>query len=219
MYQKELDQIVKATESFGEAVFGLVDMVHWQDDALDHFVEKEILKRTKPASEVECDGCEEKCVEKVVFVDGKKPSDTRAYIVCRMRDDMRPIAVDVERLKRWKANKDKLIELGYCKKPEKPAVTPPAVATIAANQNDNEKVPPPIDTEGLWTRKDGSLSKLREIDSNDKRDGIKGNKQTLKRLKEYLKRSRKRKDIAETLYPEDGRIKTTMPHRSMFKQK
>jgi len=119
MYQKELDQILKAAETFDEAVFSLADMVHWQDDALDHFVEKKILQRTKPASEAECDGCEEKCVEKVVFVEGKKPSGTRAYIVCRMRDDMRPIAVDMERLKRWKANKDKLIELGYITKPKK----------------------------------------------------------------------------------------------------
>ena len=122
MYQKELDQILVAAETFDEAVFSLADMVHWPDDALEYFVGQEILKETAPASEVECDGCDEKCVEKVRFVDGKKPSDTRAYIVCRNRDDMGPIAVDMERLKRWKANKDKLIELGYCKKPEKSAV-------------------------------------------------------------------------------------------------
>ena len=93
------------------------------------------------------------------------------------------------------------------------------VGKSEARPNDDEKVPSPKDTEGLWTRKDGSLSKLREIDSNDKRDGIKGNKQTLKRLKEYLTRRRNRKDIAETLAYKDGRIVTTMPYRSIFKQK
>ena len=113
IYQQELDQIVKAAESFGEAVFGLADMVHWQDGALDYFLEQEILKITKPASEAECDGCDERCIEKVVFVDGNKPGDSRAYIVCKLHDDMRPIAVDMKRLKRWKANKDRLIELGY----------------------------------------------------------------------------------------------------------
>lgn len=82
---------------------------------------------------------------------------------------------------------------------------------------DDKPTPPPIDTEGVWTSL--NLTRLREIDSNEKRNGIAGDKKMLKRLKEYLKRSRKRKDIAETLYPEDGRIKTTMPHRSMFKQK
>lgn len=83
--------------------------------------------------------------------------------------------------------------------------------------NDNDTVPPPID-KNLWDCP--NLKKLREIDSNTKRDGITGDKQAFKRLKEYTeKRGPKRKDIAETLYPEDGRIKTTMPHRSMFKQK
>lgn len=119
IYQQELDQIVRAAESFGEAVFSFADMVHWPDGALDYFLEQEILKITKPASEAECDGCDERCIEKVVFVEGNKSSDTRAYIVCRNRDDMGPIAVDMEKLKRWKANKDKLKELGCWKKPEK----------------------------------------------------------------------------------------------------
>lgn len=76
---------------------------------------------------------------------------------------------------------------------------------------------PPINTAGLWSG--SSLGKLREIDSNAKRNGIAGNTKTLKRLKEYLTRRRKRKDIAETLYHEDGRVKTKMAHRSIFKQK
>lgn len=165
IYQKELDQILIAAETFDEAVFGLADMVHWQDDALDHFVDKKILQRTKPASEAECDGCEEKCVEKVVFVDGKKPSDTRAYIVCRMRDDMRPIVVDMERLKRWKANKDKLIELGYLTERKKSvdaaSVVTPKVGRgrpITDNKKENarkicdfiENSPKEIPTIGKW---------------------------------------------------------------------
>jgi hypothetical protein len=113
MYQKELDQILKAVESFGEAVFGFADMEHWHDDALDYFVEQEMLKSTKPATEAECDGCGEGCVEKVVFVDGNQPGNSRAYITCKVHDDMRPIPVDMKMLKRWKANKDRLIELGY----------------------------------------------------------------------------------------------------------
>ncbi len=113
MYQKELDQIIKAAETFDEAIFSLADMVHWQDGALEYFIEQEILKKTKPALEAECDGCDERCVEKVEFSDGNKPSDTRAYIICRMRDDMGPIEVDMEKLKRWGVDKARLIELGY----------------------------------------------------------------------------------------------------------
>ncbi|MBW8017290.1 MAG: hypothetical protein FVQ82_13990 [Planctomycetes bacterium] len=113
IYQKELDQILNAVESFGEAVFGLADMVHWHNDALDYFVEQEILKSTKPATEAECDGCGEGCVEKVVFADGNQPGNSRAYIACKVHEDMGLIAVDMKMLKRWKANKDRLKELGY----------------------------------------------------------------------------------------------------------
>lgn len=114
MYQSELDQIIKAAGTFDEAIFSLADMVHWQDGALEYFIEQEILKKIKPALEAECDGCEERCVEKVEFVDGSKPDDTRAYIICKLHDDMGPNEVGMEKLYRWKANKEKLVELGYC---------------------------------------------------------------------------------------------------------
>ena len=94
---------------------------------------------------------------------------------------------------------------------------PPADDDHNRKHEGKEEVPPPIDTDGLWNSK--YLKSLREIDSNAKRDGIAGDKNTLKRLKEYLTRRRERGDIAETLTHKDGRIKTSMPHRSMFKQK
>ena len=94
------------------------------------------------------------------------------------------------------------------------------IISIALKEGKNElkkKLLPPINTADLWSCP--SLDKLREIDSNAKSDGIAGDKITLKKLKDYLTRRRKRKDIAETLYHEDGRVKTKMAHRSMFKQK
>ena len=86
---------------------------------------------------------------------------------------------------------------------------------LSSEHEKGADVPPPIDTEGLWNTK--SLKKLREIDSRANRNGIAGDKETLKRLKEYLTRHRKRKDIANTLYHVDGQVKTKMPYRSMFK--
>jgi hypothetical protein len=62
-----------------------------------------------------------------------------------------------------------------------------------------------------------NLDRLHQIDQNPTRKGIEGNKTLLKRLKEFLTRH-DRRDIAETLSLEDGRIKTTLPHRSIFPQ-
>jgi hypothetical protein len=75
----------------------------------------------------------------------------------------------------------------------------------------------PITATGLWKSK--SLKLLRDIDSNEKRDGIGGDQKSLKRLKEYLRRRRKRKDMADTLYLENKRIKTTLPYQKMFAEK
>ena len=78
-----------------------------------------------------------------------------------------------------------------------------------------ENIPSPLDTEGWWRCK--SLTKLREIDLNPKREGIKGTKKHLKDLKAYLKKH-SRVDIAESLYWEDGQIKTRILYGRMFLQ-
>ena len=87
-------------------------------------------------------------------------------------------------------------------------------------QGTEQEIPPgntpsSIDTKGWWSCK--NLTKLRDIDSSSKRDGIIGTKKHLKDLKAYLK-IKNRCDIAKTLKWEKGRIKTTIPYRKMFLQ-
>jgi len=72
----------------------------------------------------------------------------------------------------------------------------------------------PIKVLGLWNCL--SLKSLMDIDSNAKGEGIDGDKVKLKRLQEYLRDRHKRPDLAETLFLEDGKIKTRLPYRSMF---
>ncbi|HUW21022.1 MAG TPA: hypothetical protein VMW16_17115 [Sedimentisphaerales bacterium] len=90
----------------------------------------------------------------------------------------------------------------------------------AIDTDDDEKLAKilPIKVEGLWNVKNGSLVKLRTIDSNPNGTGIKGNKKERNNLKYYLRKHRKRPDIADTLYWEDGCIKTKLAHNKMFSQ-
>lgn len=113
MDQIAINLILEAIDTFDEAVFGCADMACWPDGTVEELCDLGILKAVKPASEAECDGCDETCVEKVEFSDGNKPSDTRAYIICRKRNDMGPNEADMENLKRWGVDKARLIELGY----------------------------------------------------------------------------------------------------------
>ncbi len=72
----------------------------------------------------------------------------------------------------------------------------------------------PIKIEGLWPSP--SLTDLRNIDSDPLRKGIPGDRAKLRMLKGWLKRHHKRPDIADTLDIKNGRIITTLPHRSIF---
>lgn len=63
-----------------------------------------------------------------------------------------------------------------------------------------------------------NLKRLREIDSNPKRDGISSTRNIFEHLKKYL-RKHGRGDIAKTLSLKDNRIVTSMQYRTMFLQK
>ena len=85
-------------------------------------------------------------------------------------------------------------------------------------KQDIEDTIPPIDiSKGTWW-KCKSLKRLREIDSNPKRNGIGGTRKLLKDLKVYLKKH-KREDVAATLTLKDDLIITTIPYEKMFLQK
>lgn len=77
-------------------------------------------------------------------------------------------------------------------------------------------VMPPMKIDGLWDC--DSLHDMMDIDNDPKRGGIPGDKKSLKRLKDWLKRHQKRPDIAEKLYLENGRIKTRMSYKTIFPQ-
>ncbi len=104
--------------------------------------------------------------------------------------------------------------------PGKVAVTDSDVIPATESPKTKQEIPPenallPLDAEHWWTCP--NLTKLRNIDSNPKRNGIAGTKKDRDRLRAYL-RKHTRPDIAETLYWEKDRIKTTMPYGRMFLQ-
>ncbi len=81
---------------------------------------------------------------------------------------------------------------------------------------------PPIDTNlSAWNWNCVNLQRLRDIDSNRKRDGVPGDQNFLKHLKTYLRNEkRSRGDIAKTLHlnKTKDRILTKMRYKTMFLQ-
>ena len=101
MSQDTLSLILKRADAPIEPVFKYDEARLWPEGDLELMVKLGLLREIAPAKSVECDGCEEACIEDVEIIDGPKEGQVRAYVVCRRRDDIGRIEVASERLRRW----------------------------------------------------------------------------------------------------------------------
>ena len=101
MSQNTLSLILKRIDAPVDPVFSHDEVRLWPDGDLELMEKLGLLRETAPAKSVECDGCEEACIEDVIYIDGPKEGQIRAYVACHSREDVGRIDVPLERLKRW----------------------------------------------------------------------------------------------------------------------
>lgn len=111
MFQKVLNEVLKRAELSPEAIFTADEVAQWPEGAVERFVSVGFLKETSYARSIECDGCEQACIEEVEFV------GECAYVICHQRDDIGRVPVPLDRLYKWKVDMPVLaqkiaIELG-----------------------------------------------------------------------------------------------------------
>lgn len=82
------------------------DICSWPIEIVDALTSAGLLKEGELAGSVLCDGCEEGCIEEVVFADSKCSGASNAYIVCTLRDDIGRVAVPASRLRTLYSNPD-----------------------------------------------------------------------------------------------------------------
>ena len=84
------------------AFFFWDEVKDWPAGALDMLVTSGLLQQAQPMTSIECDGCEEKCINKpVVVYPAQEDKPGRAFIVCDVRDDMGRVRVDFRRMEQW----------------------------------------------------------------------------------------------------------------------
>jgi len=90
----------------------------WPTGKLDELLSEGILTEIEHSNEVVCDQCEENCsIEPTIRTyqkDGKEK--TIGVFVCKRNPDIGRIEIDLNRLRQWKINSEKLETLGYTKK-------------------------------------------------------------------------------------------------------
>jgi len=111
MSPRVLNLILKAIDANGEAEFSLEDIAAWPPGAFDEALRDGLLEKAAPADEAVCPGCEEACLEDVMFEYGDKPEDTRAYVICGQRDDIGRVCIPLDSLDRWVVNRHQVERL------------------------------------------------------------------------------------------------------------
>jgi hypothetical protein len=77
---------------------------------LEQLVNLGILQESAYSKSVYCDGCEEACLEEVIWVDSGEGRPARSYVVCSKRDDIDRVQVPTERLRSWQISLSALAE-------------------------------------------------------------------------------------------------------------
>lgn len=106
-----LERLGCADPAKGAFFFG-DEVKDWPSGALDVLVTGGLLRPAQPMSTIECDGCEEKCINKpVVVYPAQEDKPGRAFVVCDERDDMGRIRVSFDRMRQWQTTCDLIADV------------------------------------------------------------------------------------------------------------
>ena len=76
----------------------------WPAGARDVLMTSGLLQQAQPRDTIECDGCEENCINmRVEVYPAQEDKPGRAFITCDKRDDMGRVRVDFRRMEQWQA--------------------------------------------------------------------------------------------------------------------
>ena len=111
-----LEQLAERLQVCDADIITADETKDWPDGKLDELVKAEILAEIEPAKELVCDQCEEKCPIEPEIRTIPDTGETVGVFVCTHNPDIGKIEIDLNRLRQWQINKDKLEALGLLKK-------------------------------------------------------------------------------------------------------
>jgi len=99
MSLEALRQVLRRADASAAALFNADEVAVWPAGSLETLTALRLLREDAPAKAIICPGCDMQCLKEVELVGEGKA--TRGVIYCDQRDDMEPIEVPLERLRRW----------------------------------------------------------------------------------------------------------------------
>jgi len=99
MSLEALRQILRRADASAAAVLDADEVATWPKGSLEALTALGLLRQDAPARAIICPGCDMQCLKEVEIIGGG--TEARAMIYCDQRDDMEPIEVPLDRLRRW----------------------------------------------------------------------------------------------------------------------
>lgn len=92
------------------------EVADWPGGKLDELVNSGVLKETQCSSGVVCQQCDENCFIEPDIRTNPNTGEVLGVFVCTRNPDIGRIEIDLERLRQWRIDRDKLKDLGFLKK-------------------------------------------------------------------------------------------------------
>jgi DNA-binding CsgD family transcriptional regulator len=108
-----LEQLAQRLQIPEADIIAADEVAEWPDGKIDELVSQEILTEVEPAKGAVCNECEENCFIEPNLRTYPDDGKTIGIFVCTRNPDIGRIEVDLNRLKRWRIDKDKLVEFGF----------------------------------------------------------------------------------------------------------
>jgi len=117
---KFLEQLADRLRTYDSEIVTADETADWPEGKLDELVSEGILNEIQHASGVVCDQCEENCfIEPADIRTNPDTGKTIGVFVCPRNPDIGRMEINLDRLRQWRINKDKLQQLGLLKKEAK----------------------------------------------------------------------------------------------------
>ena len=86
------------------------ELNRWPTEAVETMEENNLIRKTRPATSVVCDECEEECIRPVQTI--HTPSgEPDVFLVCEKRGDVNRVLVPISRLEQWQTSGTLIAEL------------------------------------------------------------------------------------------------------------
>lgn len=111
-----LAKLAGRLQVFGADIISADETADWPTGKLDKLVEAGVLVEIEHSKGVICRECEENCFIEPDIRTIPDTGEATSAFVCPRNPDIGRIEIDLDKLKRWKIDREKLRELGFFKK-------------------------------------------------------------------------------------------------------